>query len=81
MNFEEALQTLIASKEIDSVSFDRVPVNNIITTLKDKFDVDKYEYDANGYSVDFWIHFTYGGSSFSVSGDLWYKDAFEVYIE
>ena len=78
MYFKEALESLVGSREVGYVPFDRAPVNRIITSLKKDFGVTEYTYDANGFNVDFWIEFTLDGARFCVSGDLWYKETFEV---
>jgi len=58
----------------DSVKIDYTPPNEVIKYLeKCGFEL-KYDWDTNGWSVDFWLYFYKGEEEFMFSGSWYYGD-------
>ena len=73
--YHEIISTFIeGSQEILKVP--RIPLYDYIEIFENKG--FRYEFDYNGFQVDFWVTFRKNDEKVILSGDLWYTESWTL---
>lgn len=77
---EELIKSVVYGLD-NQVSVPRKELNHYIQMISSILDNDEYEFDKNGYQIDFWVQWSVGEKKYILAGDLWYNETFNFYVE